>query len=554
MYNKSKTRLLKPLLLLMLMVFAVVSISACKAKTISIKKDEDKANTVSSDAVSSEAAFSSTDAAINTDNSANSNTKESDTDSNTKNQNNSEQTDSSLSQNSLNTHGKLSVSGNTLVDSNNNPVQLHGVSTHGLAWFPDYVNKAAFQTMRDDWNVDTIRLALYTAEYNGYCTGGDKAALKQLIKNGVTYASELGMYAIIDWHILSDGNPNTYITESKSFWQEMASLYKDSDNVIFEICNEPNGSVSWNDVKNYATSILSIIRGAGANNIVLIGTPTWSQDIHLAANDPVSGYDNIMYTFHFYAATHTTDLQDRLSKAVSNGLPVFVSEFGICDASGNGTIDTDSANNWMSLLNKYNISTVCWNLSNKNEASAIINAGCDKKSQWAYSDLSAEGQWLVDTYKGSLKSKQQSSVTQNTTDNNVTDTVTQNTTDNNTTDTVTNNNDNIQFSSNNNRTGSGKVSVKCNQISSWNDGSSDYYQYEIIVTNTGNGTLNGWTTTVNFSENVEMNQFWCCNAITDHSKVTLTNLDYNMTLEAGASCNIGFIVKGSPTLKINSTN
>lgn len=541
MYNKSKTRLHKPLLLLMVMVFAVVFISACKAKTISIKKDTDKTNTASSDAVYSESAFSSTDAAIDTDNPAHSGKNNANTDSTTTSQNNSAQSSSALSQNVSKTHGKLSVSGNTLVDSNNNPIQLHGVSTHGLAWFPEYVNKDSFQTMRDDWNVDTIRLALYTAEYNGYCTGGDKAALKQLIKDGVTYASELGMYVIIDWHILSDGNPNTYIEESKAFWQEMASLYKDSDNVIFEICNEPNGSASWNDVKNYATSILSVIRGAGANNIVLIGTPTWSQDIHLAANDPISGYDNIMYTFHFYAATHKTDLQNRLSNAVSNGLPVFVSEFGICDASGNGTIDTDSANNWMSILNKYNISTVCWNLSNKNEASAIINTGCDKKSQWSYSDLSAEGQWLVDTYKGSLKSKQQSSVTENTTDNN-------------TSDTNTNNNENIQTSSNGTNTGSGKVSVKYNQISTWNDGSSDYYQYEIIVTNTGNGTLNGWTSTVNFSENVELSQFWCCNAKTDNTKITFTNLDYNMTLEAGASCNIGFIVKGSPTLKINSTN
>jgi len=540
------------LFLAVVLIFAFC-LAGCKGKTSSLKKDSDKksvkevsASAVSAEAASAQAARESRDDKNNPSSSGNKASGNKDSSSN-----NNQAGSSASSSGNTKARGRLCVSGNKLVDSNNNPVQLHGVSTHGLSWFPEYVNKAAFQTMRDDWGVDTIRLAMYTAEYNGYCSGGNKEQLKQLVKNGVSYASELGMYIIIDWHILSDGNPNTHIEDSKAFWQEMANTYKNHDNVIFEICNEPNGGTSWSDVKNYATTILSIIRGAGANNVVLIGTPTWSQDIHLAAADPITGYDNIMYTFHFYAGTHKTDLQNRLSSVVSGGLPVFVSEFGITDASGNGNVDIDSANKWMSVLNSYNISTVCWNLSNKNESSSIINASCNKKSGWSYSDLSTEGQWLVDTYKGVLAANQTSSVPEaqpGNTQHHPDAHVEHHTNGGNGNQ---NNNQNSQAAAS---SGTGRASVKCSQTSTWNDGSSDYYQYEVIVTNTGNGTLNGWTADISFSGNIEMNQFWCCNSKINGADITLTPVDYNTNLEPGASCNIGFIVKGASGLKINNTN
>lgn len=140
-------------------------------------------------------------------------------------------------------HGRLSISGTCLVDEKGETVQLRGVSTHGLAWFPQYVNKEAFQELRDKWNVNTIRLALYTEEYHGYCTGDDanRQSLEALIDQGVSYAKELGMYLMIDWHILSDGNPNTHLSEAKRFFKKMAKKYDGCENVIYEICNEPNG-------------------------------------------------------------------------------------------------------------------------------------------------------------------------------------------------------------------------------------------------------------------------------------------------------------------------
>ena len=288
----------------------------------------------------------------------------------------------------LSNHGKLSVKGVNLVDSKGNKFQLKGVSTHGIAWFPEYVNKDAFKTLRDDWGANTIRLAMYTAEYNGYCTGGNQASLKKLVEDGVKYATELGMYVIIDWHVLNDRDPNTYKSQAIAFFNEMSAKYADYDNVIYEICNEPNGGVGWSSIKTYADEVISVIRKNDSDAIILVGTPTWSQDVDQVAANPVKNGYNVMYTLHFYAATHKDDIQAKLKTALNAGTPIFVSEFSICDASGNGGIDYASATKWMELINKYNLSYMGWSLSNKEETSALIKSGCSKLSGWKTEDLS----------------------------------------------------------------------------------------------------------------------------------------------------------------------
>lgn len=294
----------------------------------------------------------------------------------------------------LSNHGKLAVKGTDLVDSKGNKFQLKGVSTHGIAWFPQYVNKEAFKTLRDDWGANAIRLALYTADYNGYCSGGNQAELKKIVENGVSYATELGMYVIIDWHILADGNPNTNKAAALVFFSEMAQKYKDYDNVIYEICNEPNGGVDWAAVKSYADEVIGVIRQYDSDAIILVGTPTWSQEVDKVAANPVANPHNVMYVLHFYAATHKDDLRNRLKNAVAAGTPVFISEFSICDASGNGGIDYASANAWKELINSCNISYMGWNLSNKAETSSLINSSCSKTSGWTTAELTETGKWL----------------------------------------------------------------------------------------------------------------------------------------------------------------
>lgn len=290
-------------------------------------------------------------------------------------------------------NGRLSVKGTRLVNSQGKAVVLKGVSTHGINWFPQYVNKAAFKTLRDSWGVNCIRLAMYTEEYNGYCSGGNQAELRKLINNGVKYATELGMYVIIDWHILSDGNPVKNKKQAMSFFKYMAKKYKNQNNIFYEICNEPNGGTSWNRIKSYASPVIKTIRKYDKKNIILVGTPTWSQDVDVAADGPIKGYSNIMYTFHFYAATHGDSYRQKVQTAIQKGLPVFVSEFGISESSGNGRIDKNEANKWMQFLKKNKISYVCWSLCNKNESCSLLKSSCSRTGNFKKSDLSQAGLW-----------------------------------------------------------------------------------------------------------------------------------------------------------------
>lgn len=299
-------------------------------------------------------------------------------------------------------HGQLSVKGTDIVDESGSKYQLKGVSTHGITWFPDYVNKDAFQSVRDDWDANLVRLAMYTdtGDSNGYCSGGDKDSIRGLVDAGVTAATELGMYVIIDWHILNDNNPNSHIDDAKEFFDDVSAKYSSNHNVIYEICNEPNGGTSWSDIKSYAEIIIPVIRKNDKNAIIIVGTPNWSQDVDIVSEDPITGYDNIMYAVHFYAATHKDDLRNKVKTAISNGLPVFVSEFSLCDASGNGGIDYDSSDVWFDLINDNNLSYASWSLCNKNETSALIKPDSTATSTITIDDLSDTGKYVRDKILG----------------------------------------------------------------------------------------------------------------------------------------------------------
>lgn len=292
-------------------------------------------------------------------------------------------------------HGKLSVEGTKIVDKNKQEFQLKGVSTHSIAIYSQYINEETFKEMRDNWNINVIRIAMYSNPNDGYTK-----ELHSKVKEAVNYATDLGLYVIIDWHILQDNNPNTYKNEAISFFEEMANEFKNNKNVLYEICNEPNGDVTWDkDIKPYAEEVISKIRAIDTNAIIIVGTPKWSQDVDIVANNPITDYENIMYTLHFYAATHKDELRKKLKIAHEKGLPIFVTEFGISDASGNGTISQEEGDKWIDLLNSYNISWVCWNLSNKNETSAILNSNCNKTTGFQESDFSQQGKWLLKKLK-----------------------------------------------------------------------------------------------------------------------------------------------------------
>lgn len=301
---------------------------------------------------------------------------------------------------SLNYYGPLHVENGALVDEEGHAAQLTGVSSHGLSWYPGYVSADSIKSLRTNWGINVIRLAMYTSDYNGYCVAGDdvKNTLKDNIDVAVKTATENDMYVIIDWHILNDNNPNEYKDQAIQFFGEMVRKYADNENVIYEICNEPNGDTTWADIKAYANEVIPVIRNVDSDAIILVGTPRWSSDLDAVLEDPLD-YTNIMYSFHFYGCTHKSSYRNTLTNALDAGLPVFVSEYGFVNADGNGNVDKKEARKWVDIFDEYKLSSCIWNLSNKDEGSALIDSKCSKTADFEYEDLSEQGKFFFDLLK-----------------------------------------------------------------------------------------------------------------------------------------------------------
>lgn len=296
-------------------------------------------------------------------------------------------------------HGQLSVKNGQLVDKSGKGYQLRGMSTHGLTWFPEFVNESAFKTLRDDWNTNVVRLAMYVDEWgNGQCYMGNKSGSLELLEKGVDICIKLDMYVIIDWHVLNPGDPSKYTNEAKSFFETVSKRYAKYPNVIYEICNEPNGGASWSgNIKPYAEKIIPVIRKNAPNSVIIVGTPTWSQEIDKPLSDPLS-YKNVMYAFHFYAATHA-GLRSNVENCVAQGLPVFVSEFGTCDASGGGANDFNETQKWLSYFDKQGISYCNWSICNKDETCSVLRPGTSANGNWSESNLTENGKWMRNWFR-----------------------------------------------------------------------------------------------------------------------------------------------------------
>lgn len=433
------------------------------------------------------------------------------------------------------TAGTLRVKGTKLVDESDAPVVLKGISTHGLAWFPGYVNQAMFDEMAT-WGANVVRLALYTEEHGGWCTGGDQAALKKLVLEGVEYARNADLYVIVDWHTLSDNDPTTHLDEAKAFFADVTAELGDDPHVLYEVCNEPNGATDWATVKSYAEQVIPVVRERAPHAVCLVGTPEWCQRPEQAAADPLS-FDNVLYTTHFYAATHGSWLRDRMAEATAAGLPVFVSEFGICDASGNGAIDEDEANAWISFLDEQGIGRVMWNLSNKDESSAIVASTSDKTSGLGEGDLSQAGRWVVAMLGGKLPEAASGTVP-NGSATIVTDTSA-------TSPTRATNTGAAEA-----RYAAGDLSYTAKVVNSWQEDGQTVFQYELSVTNEGDDAL-GWEVTVPFSSSIALKDGWNARYFMDDTNLVVANESYNAELAHGSTVTgIGFQVKGAADLRV----
>ena len=230
-----------------------------------------------------------------------------------------------------------------------------------------------------------------------YCQDNEPSLT--LLKAGTQYAIENDMYVIVDWHILNDHDPNINIDKAVDFFDKISAEYGNFPNVIYEICNEPNGSTDWKDVYNFCSEIVPVIRANAPDSVILVGTPDFARALIPAIRRPIP-FENIMYSMHFYAGSHYENLQSILLQAIDEGLPVFVTECGLSEESGDGKVDFENAVTWFNILHSHGISYSVWSFSNKNESSAMLKPDFDYTPSFSDNDLTSTGHWIKDLVGG----------------------------------------------------------------------------------------------------------------------------------------------------------
>jgi len=294
------------------------------------------------------------------------------------------------------TNGQLKVVGTKLTNQNGYPIQLRGMSSHGIHWYNQCLTDASLDAVAYDWGADVFRISMYVQE-GGYET--NPTYYTNLVKTLVNKVTARGMYALIDFHMLTPGDPNYNTSRAITFFTEMANTFKNNNNILYEICNEPNGNVTWNTIKSYADQVIPVIRAIDNDAPIIVGTRAWSslglsegstaQEI---LNNPLT-YSNILYTFHFYAKDHRDSYLSHLDWA-SDRLPIFVTEFGTQEASGDGPNDLTMSQRYIDLMRTKKISWANWNFSDDFRSGAVWTSGTCSGTNWTASRLKEAGTFI----------------------------------------------------------------------------------------------------------------------------------------------------------------
>jgi endoglucanase len=292
-----------------------------------------------------------------------------------------------FSQNSIvDKYGQLSVKGNYILGQNADTVQLRGMSLFWSQWMGQYYNADAIKWLTDDWKCTVVRAAM-GVDMGGYMEHPEEEKAKVMAVVDAAIAN--GIYVIIDYHS-HEAHKNT--EAAQKFFSEMAEKYGKYPNVIYEIYNEPLQDISWaKDIKPYSEAVIKTIREKDPDNIVICGTRQWSQLVNEAALDPIKD-TNIVYSLHFYAFTHRKWLREEAKKAMANGICLFISEYGTCDASGNGHFDPIHTKEWFDFMDQYKISGCNWSIADKEETASALVPGASGKGGWTNEQITPSGQ------------------------------------------------------------------------------------------------------------------------------------------------------------------
>lgn len=280
-------------------------------------------------------------------------------------------------------NGQLKVDGTQLVNQKGEPVVLRGVSFGWHNWWPRFYNEGTVKWLAEDWNCNIVRAAIGVEPDSGYINQPDFAIEK--LTAVVDAAIEADIYVIIDWHA-----HHINLEPAKEFFEQMAKKYNKYPNVIYEVFNEPVKD-SWEDVKAYSEEVIKVIRKYDADNIILVGSPHWDQDLHLVAKDPIKGQKNIMYTLHYYAATHDDFLKERGDVALKAGCPVFISESAGMKANGDGALDYEAWQSWIDWAEERKVSWITWSVADKNESCSMLLPEAASDGNWLEKHLKESG-------------------------------------------------------------------------------------------------------------------------------------------------------------------
>ena len=300
-------------------------------------------------------------------------------------------------QENCNSTSQLMVKGRHILNAKDEPVQLRGLSFSWGVWQgKKYYNKNVVDWLQKDFDASLIRLSMAVQPKGGYLDKPDEQ--KALITELADYAISKSLYVIIDWH---DHHAEQHLQQAKTFFGEMAQRYTGQPRVIYEIWNEPEKQ-SWLTVKNYATEVIASIREHDPCNLIVVGSPHWDQDVDMVAENPITGFNNIAYSFHFYASDnyHQDELRNRAQKALDKGLPLFVTEWGVGEADGDGKFDLRKTEEWVSWMEKNKLSWANWNITDKKETTAILKPGASIHGGWLEKHLTPAGRYIRELLRG----------------------------------------------------------------------------------------------------------------------------------------------------------
>ncbi|KRT17897.1 glycosyl hydrolase family 5 [Pedobacter ginsenosidimutans] len=288
-------------------------------------------------------------------------------------------------------NGALKVVDGKILNSKNIQPQLRGISLSWSIWEgKKYYNQDVVNWLQSDFNISLLRVSMAVQPDGGYLQ--NPVEQEELVTRTIDAAVKKNLYVLIDWH---DHHANEHLDQSKMFFAKMAKRYAGKPNIIYEIFNEPE-KITWQAVKDYAVQVIAEIRKYDTENIIVVGSPHWDQDIDVAAKDPIKGFSNIAYSFHFYASepSHQEILMKRADEAISSGLPVFVTEWGVGEANGDGKFDVEKTDKWFSWMEENKLSWANWNITDKKETTALLVPGASPKGKWKPEMLTPAGKYI----------------------------------------------------------------------------------------------------------------------------------------------------------------